>query len=427
MVLNIDIGDGADALAQNQYIEALGGTYWIDGWDATLEAGDLEVDIAAGSGTINGGNVSTGATQTVDFTGDVDGTEPRKAVISVDETGMVQKTIGETTPPKPVGELRFRTYDPAPPPAAPGVVVAEVWLDAGVASLESSDVRDRRVTNQAAQSATSIPFTKTVRAETFEEPDLTLTHTDSEVASESVQIIAGIVNGSTADPTDPVKLTGSKTSPGGLVINPNRTLSGVETQVNADVSGVTTLRLVSDSDGSLIASKSISGSGTYSITADTPLEPGARYRVVVDADGAIFTEARGGVNTASASSSDVDIVSGWADDTTISRTLNLNYVTALYDVYTDTGTAYIERPYPPDVHSWDAATFQATPDGGTVEVFVEESTDGGTTWDEIQGPISRGDQIDAPPSAAVRFRVELSREDLSNNPTLDRIYLRYEV
>ena len=424
MVLNIDIGDGADALAQNQYIGALGGTYWIDGWDATLGAGDLEVDIAAGSGTINGGNVSTGATQTVDFTGDVDGTEPRKAVISVDETGMVQKTIGETTPPKPVGVLRFRTYDPAPPPAAPGVVVAEVWLDAGVASLESSDVRDRRVTNQAAQSATSIPFTKTVRAETFEEPDLTLTHQDSEVASESVQIKAGPVNGSTADPPDPNNI-GSSTAPTGLVIKPNRTLSGVETQVNANVSGVTTLRLVSDSDGSLIASKSISGSGTYSITADTPLEPGARYRVLVDADGASYTHIRGTENTASASSSDVDIVSGWNPYGVTSRTTSLNYVTALYGV--SSGTAYIERPYPPGVHSWDAATFQATPDGETVEVFVEESTDGGTTWDEIQGPISRGDQIDAPPSAAVRFRVELSREDASNNPTLDSIYLRYEV
>ena len=421
MVLNIDIGDGADALAQNQYIGALGGTYWIDGWDATLGAGDLEVDIAAGSGTINGGNVSTGATQTVDFTGDVDGTEPRKAVISVDETGMVQKTIGETTPPKPVGVLRFRTYDPAPPPAAPGVVVAEVWLDAGVASLESSDVRDRRVTNQAAQSETSIPFTKTVRAETFE--DLTLTHTDTEVASESVQIVGTF--GSTADPTDPDRYTNNVTSPTGLVINPNRTLSGVETQVNANVSGVTTLRLVSDSDGSLIASKSISGSGTYSITADTPLEPGARYRVLVDADGATYTDAFGAENTASASSSDVDIVSGWNDDNVSSRVLCLNYVTALYRP--PSGTAYIERPYPPGVHSWDAATFQATPDGETVEVFVEESTDGGTTWDEIQGPISRGDQIDAPPSAAVRFRVELSREDTSNNPTLDRIYLRYEV
>ena len=425
MVLNIDIGDGADALAQNQYIGALGGTYWIDGWDATLGAGDLEVDIAAGSGTINGGNVSTGATQTVDFTGDVDGTEPRKAVISVDETGMVQKTIGETTPPKPVGVLRFRTYDPAPPPAAPGVVVAEVWLDAGVASLESSDVRDRRVTNQAAQSATSIPFTKTVRAETFEEPDLTLTHTDTKVASESVQIESETITGSTADPPDPGAFTFSVTYPTGLVIKPNRTLSGVETQVNANVSGVTTLSLVSDSDGSLIASKSISGSGTYSITADTPLEPGARYRVLVDADGDTYTNARSYSNTASATSSDVDIVSGWSNNTVDSWTLCLNHVTALYGV--SSGTAYIERPYPPGVHSWDAATFQATPDGETVEVFVEESTDGGTTWDEIQGPISRGDQIDAPPSAAVRFRVELSREDTSNNPTLDRIYLRYEV
>jgi len=182
---------------------------------------------------------------------------------------------------------------------------------------------------------------------------------------------------------------------------------------------------VSDSDGSLIASKSISGSGTYSITADTPLEPGARYRVLVDADGGVYTHAAGSNNTASASSSDVDIVSGWLDYTVDSRVICLNYVTALYE--STSGTAYIERPYPPGVHSWDAATFQATPDGETVEVFVEESTDGGTTWDEIQGPISRGDQIDAPPSAAVRFRVELSREDTSNNPTLDRIYLRYEV
>jgi hypothetical protein len=200
---------------------------------------------------------------------------------------------------------------------------------------------------------------------------------------------------------------------------------GVETQVNADVSGVTTLSLVSDSDGSVIASKSISGSGTYAITADTPLEPGARYRVVVDADGDGHTSTFGSSNTASATSSDVDVVDGWTGGSVTSRPYSLNYVTALYEF--TSGTAYIERPYPPGVHSWDAATFQATPDGETVEVFVEESTDGGTTWDEIQGPISRGDQIDAPPSAAVRFRVELSREDTSNNPTLDRIYLRYEV
>lgn len=150
MPYDVNIGDGADALGQNQLTDALDGTYWVSGWDATLGTGDLEVDIAAGTGAINGGDVSTGSTQTVDFTADVDGTEPRKAVISVDDTGTVQKTIGETAPATPSGEVRFRTFDPAPPATAPGVVVAEVWLDAGVTSLNSDDVRDRRVANTPA-------------------------------------------------------------------------------------------------------------------------------------------------------------------------------------------------------------------------------------------------------------------------------------
>ncbi|AGM11163.1 hypothetical protein M196_gp71 [Halorubrum tailed virus 4] len=154
MPIDFDIGDGADALGRNQLSDALDGTYWVSGWDATLGTGDLEVDIAAGEGAINGGDVSTGSTQTVDFTGDVDATNPRKAVISVDDTGTVQKTLGTAVPAAPTDEVRFRTYDPQPPTNAPGVVVAEVWLAAGATSLVSDDVRDRRVTNDASINAT---------------------------------------------------------------------------------------------------------------------------------------------------------------------------------------------------------------------------------------------------------------------------------
>jgi hypothetical protein len=150
MPYDVNIGDGSTALDKNILADALDGTYWVSGWDATLGTGSLEVDIAAGSGAINGGDVSTGAVQTVDFTGDVDATDPRKAVISVDDTGTVQKTLGTAVPAAPTDEVRFRTYDPQPPTNASGVVVAEVWLDAGVTSLESGDVRDRRVSNQAA-------------------------------------------------------------------------------------------------------------------------------------------------------------------------------------------------------------------------------------------------------------------------------------
>ena len=147
MPLEKQIGDAATALSQNQYVDALDGTYWVSGWDATIGTGDLEVDIAPGEGAINTGSVETAETQTVDFTGDVDADDPRKAVISVDDTGTVQKTLGDPVAAAPVGEVRERTFDPAPPTNAPGVVVAEVWIGAGATALVSADVRDRRVGN----------------------------------------------------------------------------------------------------------------------------------------------------------------------------------------------------------------------------------------------------------------------------------------
>lgn len=89
--------------------------------------------------------------------------------------------------------------------------------------------------------------------------------------------------------------------------------------------------------------------------------------------------------------------------------------------------AFIGWPQPDDIYRWDAATFQATLDNESVDVYVEESTDGGSTWTEIDGPINRGDMITAAANSEVRFRVELARADTANNPTLDSIYRRYVV
>jgi len=156
MTLDYDIGDGADALATNQLTDALEGTYWVSGWSATAGSGDYEVDIASGEGVLDGASISTGATQTVDFSADVDSSEPRKAVVYVDGNG-VQKAVGNTAPAAPSDETRFRTYQPSPPAAVAGVVVAEVWLGAGASSVGSDDIRDRRVSNQA--SANNTPNT----------------------------------------------------------------------------------------------------------------------------------------------------------------------------------------------------------------------------------------------------------------------------
>jgi len=154
MTLDIDIGDGADALTINQLRDALDGTYWVSGWDASVGAGDLEVDVTSGEGAINGGGVSSDSTQIVDFTGGPDPDGPRKAIISVDDTGTVQKTLGDAMPAEPTGEIRERTFNPAPPASVPGAPVAEVWLAAGTTTLDSADLRDRRVANNAVENYT---------------------------------------------------------------------------------------------------------------------------------------------------------------------------------------------------------------------------------------------------------------------------------
>lgn len=152
MAYTIDIGDGADALTINQLTDALQGTYWVDGWTASAGAGDHKVDIAPGTGVVDGSDVETTETQTVDLATAVDSDQPRKAVVYVDSSGTADYTAGDPAPAAPDDEIRFRTWDPAPPETVAGVAVAEVWLGAGAASVESADLRDRRVTNDAAES-----------------------------------------------------------------------------------------------------------------------------------------------------------------------------------------------------------------------------------------------------------------------------------
>lgn len=102
-----------------------------------------------------------------------------------------------------------------------------------------------------------------------------------------------------------------------------------------------------------------------------------------------------------------------------------------YNYYCDaklaTGTAYIEWPKPAGVFRWDAATFNRSQDGGSVDLYIEMSADGGSTWEEVTGPIERGQRIDVPADARVRLRVEFSRSDYTTTPRLDSAYRRWVV
>jgi len=155
MGLDVDIGDGADALTINQLQQALSSTYHVSGCALSLGANALEVDVASGTVVVDDAEVSFGGA-TADLSGDVDPDDPRKVVLSIDSTGSLVTTAGTPAPAKPTNEIRFRTFDPAPPAAPPGVVVGSVWLAAGASSLASADLRDRRVSNDGGEDADTV-------------------------------------------------------------------------------------------------------------------------------------------------------------------------------------------------------------------------------------------------------------------------------
>jgi len=154
MGLDVDIGDGADALTINQLQLALSSTYHVSGCALSLGPNALEVDVASGTVVVDDTSVSFGGA-TADLSTDVDPDDPRKVVLSIDSNGSLVTTAGTPATAKPTNEIRFRTFDPAPPADPPGVVVGSVWLAAGASSLESADLRDRRVSNDAAESTTT--------------------------------------------------------------------------------------------------------------------------------------------------------------------------------------------------------------------------------------------------------------------------------
>jgi hypothetical protein len=91
------------------------------------------------------------------------------------------------------------------------------------------------------------------------------------------------------------------------------------------------------------------------------------------------------------------------------------------------GTATVEFSQPASVRRWESASFQADHDRETVAVFVETSSDGGSTWTDWQSkPIGPGTDLTAIRAGdRVRFRVELSRGDIANDPRVTLLSRQY--
>jgi len=149
MVLRFEDNQGIQALDQNQIIEVFSGNSVSNGVETTVDSGTLgqsdTIQVGSGDVIVGGSKVSVSQQNAQIDSSDPD--NPRKDVVFVDSTGNVQVDKGSPEDPEPEGANRFDLFQPAPPErdGVDGAVVAEVFVGAGVSSISSNDVRDRRL------------------------------------------------------------------------------------------------------------------------------------------------------------------------------------------------------------------------------------------------------------------------------------------
>lgn len=264
-----------------------------------------------------------------------------------------------------------------------------------------------------------LPIAKKDIAETFSESDVTVDVNGTIIGSGQIEL--GPSDLSLGDDTD-YEPTSQKR---GVIINPNQELTGLVAYPGNFGGGVSgTAYLIKHSDGSVLETVSHSDDTSGSISFSSTLSVDTDYRLVWDFDGS--SENMGYNNSPDfpyeGGAFDVPAsVEGSATST------NWRWMWERIEAGdVKVGTATVEWPEPDDVFRWDSATWQATKDGETVKIDVQESTDGGSTWTTIATDIQRGQDIsNADPSGRVRLVANLERADTSNNPTVDAVARRW--
>ena len=449
MPLSYTIGDGADALLYNQLAAGLDGTYWSSGVDASPGANALEVDLTSGTVYVQTASVSVSGQTVTLAAADAD---PRKDVIYIDDAGDAQVLTGVAAAPLPEGEVRSDTYVPEPPSmdGVTGVAVAEVWVPGGASDITSSDIRDRRLSNDAINSAVQNPLTGDLDADGNDITNIGHGSADSfDIAGRPVT--GGIpetdkatsfdgANGETVSTTDAtvknnaILLAGVEDSwqpgsfqstfatpdfPYGYRINPNTDIATLEITTSTNCTADTVY--LETEDGTLSTSGVTAGDTvTFS---DVNMLEGTTYRVYADSGANQYDAAYDAGISFPISGEAFDVVAGDYNGSSSDYGGN---IAEIHSVAKLSGSATVEWSHPAENHAWTTATFQRTLDNETVEIYVEYGDGSGWTTANGGSPISRGfDLSSIAASSEVRFRVELSRQDPNNNPTCDLLARQY--
>jgi len=297
------------------------------------------------------------------------------------------------------------------------ISVNTLEADSVTFNQDITDADNNTVTNL------SDPVRVTEEASTFTESGVTVTNNKTEASNNSLQL-ADVVLGTTADRTDDNDST-SATRRRGIQINPNTNIEGIQLTLSQNTSGATTAYLVNDSNGIDLQQISISGkSPGDTVEFRETLSSGTAYRAVADDGGNNYTA--GFFDTGSLTtffSSDIDITAGMDGGNEVAIYANFTDVTPITATDLSSGDAVVEfnSAVPEDITSYDLATFQRTLDGENVTIDVEDSN-----GNILASDIDRDTDIsNISTSKEVRFRVNISSSNTSNNPTCDYLARRF--
>ena len=318
-----------------------------------------------------------------------------------------------------IADTRVYAQDTRPSDTRDGII----WIDT------SQTPRQTKVYDQSTGGWENIApdeILVTDYAESFAESNLTVSHFNTRVNNEQIELEPASSTG-TLQPNDSTHSNGYDHKKGAWFRPKTDGWEGVRiNSVMGTDSEWTTLYLL-DAAGNVLAEKSVSPYNTpHEITAKTPLEAGVDYAVAVDAGTSNwwsnFRDVSGN-ETYPYENTDFTIFAGYSNGGQSSdwlwELMDLELYNGPYN-----GEATVQWDYP-DVFGWDKLTYQALRENETVDVYVEEYD--GSSWVEAAGPMSRGDEIPTTADRNMRFRVEFFRESTANAPILESIARRYQI
>jgi len=275
------------------------------------------------------------------------------------------------------------------------------------------------------------PVRVTEEASTFTESDVTVNNSKTKISGGSVKL-SDVSAGGAGSSVSRANDDGSDTE---------SSKNGLEVQVNTDLFSITVtkstntqngitaflLEQTSGVEGNVIAQETFSN-GTATLQPNGGLTSGESYLVAVGNEGASYTLGDTTGQSYPVTSTDIDITGGafainFGGFITGTDAFGIKTIDTTLATPTASGDTLIsfDSGAPTDIDSYDLATFQRTLDNETVTIDVEDSN-----GNVLKSDISKNTDIsDIATSTDVQLRANFSRNDTSNNPTVDYLARRF--